>query len=112
MRHTHSRAQRFGGHTKHSWECICGRVVSGNGGKQHFKLDGHRRLTAAEQDARRAQRIAEAEHALLLEARADVAREQRNVAILIEGMENKRARADRYKAVLRYIADYRWSARR
>jgi hypothetical protein len=45
MRHTHSRAQRYGGHTKHTFYCVCGKQVSGNGGKQHFKLDGHRRIT-------------------------------------------------------------------
>lgn len=46
MRHTHSRAQRFGGHTKHVFYCSCGRRVSGNGGKQHFKVEGdHRKVT-------------------------------------------------------------------
>lgn len=48
MRHTHNRSQRFDGHTKHTFHCSCGRVVSGNGGKQHFKLDGHRRLSFSE----------------------------------------------------------------
>jgi len=45
MGHTHNRAQRFGGHTKHAHYCSCGRIVRGNGGKQHFKLDGHRPIT-------------------------------------------------------------------
>lgn len=45
---THSRAQRFGGHTKHTFYCSCGRQVAGNGGKQHFKLDGHKRIAYAE----------------------------------------------------------------
>lgn len=47
MRHTHNRSQRYGGHTKHTFYCSCGRRVSGNGGKQHFKLDGHKRITQA-----------------------------------------------------------------
>lgn len=45
MGHTHNRSQRFGGHTKHTFYCSCGRQVSGNGGKQHFKLDGHKRVS-------------------------------------------------------------------
>ena len=69
MRHTHNRAQRFGGHTKHSWECVCGRVVSGNGGKQHFKVPGHRRLTAAEEQAKYVERLAE--HRSMMAARLD-----------------------------------------
>jgi hypothetical protein len=44
MRRTHNRSQRFGGHTKHTFCCSCGRQVSGNGGKRHFKLEGHRRI--------------------------------------------------------------------
>lgn len=46
MRRTHNRSQRFGGHTKHTFYCSCGRQVSGNGGKQHFKVDGHQRITS------------------------------------------------------------------
>jgi hypothetical protein len=44
-RRTHSRSQRFGGHTKHKFYCSCGRQVSGNGGKQHFRLEGHTRVS-------------------------------------------------------------------
>lgn len=44
MRHTHSRAQRFGGHTKHTFYCSCGKTVSGNGGKRHFEREGHKSI--------------------------------------------------------------------
>jgi hypothetical protein len=46
MRHTYNRTQRFGSHTKHTFYCSCGRRVSGNGGKQHFKVEGHQRITS------------------------------------------------------------------
>lgn len=59
MRLTHDRSHRYGGHTKHSWVCICGRTVTGNGGKQHFRLEGHRKLTRAEEEERHAQRVSE-----------------------------------------------------
>lgn len=45
MRRTHNRSQRFGGHTKHTRYCSCGKQVSGNGGARHFELDGHQRIT-------------------------------------------------------------------
>ena len=48
IRRTHNRSQQFGGHTKHTFYCSCGRTVSGNGGKQHFKVEGHRRVTRAQ----------------------------------------------------------------
>lgn len=59
---THSRSQRFGGHTRHTRYCSCGRSVVGNGGIKHFytaggreygeRREGHERISRDEWNRR------------------------------------------------------------
>ena len=55
QRRTHNRSQRFGGHARRAHYCICGKVVYGNGGTNHFytaggreygeRREGHKRIS-------------------------------------------------------------------